>query len=82
MVISMFSFVFHALGRLSESAILILGSRFRPLLAFVFAAACLHTDQASAQNVAVQKLRVVGSVAGLNQYVRHEEPFWTKRCPN
>jgi TRAP-type C4-dicarboxylate transport system substrate-binding protein len=61
-----------------EFANLILGSRFRPLLALVFAAAYLHTDQASAQNAAVQKLRVVGSVAGLNQYVRHEEPFWTK----
>lgn len=25
-----------------------------------------------------QKLRIVGGLAGLNQYVRHEEPFWSK----
>jgi TRAP-type C4-dicarboxylate transport system substrate-binding protein len=26
-----------------------------------------------------QKLRVVGGLAGVNQYVRHEEPFWTQQ---
>jgi TRAP-type C4-dicarboxylate transport system substrate-binding protein len=26
-------------------------------------------------------LRVVGGLAGLNQYVRHEEPFWTRELP-
>ena len=28
--------------------------------------------------LAAQKLRIVGGLAGLNQYVRHEEPFWTQ----
>lgn len=32
---------------------------------------------AAAQS-APQKLRIVGGLAGLNQYVRHEEPFWSK----
>jgi TRAP-type C4-dicarboxylate transport system substrate-binding protein len=27
------------------------------------------------------RLRVVGGLAGLNQMVRHEEPFWTKELP-
>ena len=26
----------------------------------------------------VQHLRIVGGLAGLNQYTRHEEPFWTR----
>lgn len=30
---------------------------------------------------AAQKLRVVGGLAGLNQYSRNEEPFWTKELP-
>lgn len=35
---------------------------------------------ASAQGQAApaQKLRIVGGLAGLNQYTRNEEPFWTK----
>ena len=33
---------------------------------------------ASAQSSDTLKLRVVGGLAGLNQYVRHEEPFWTR----
>ena len=28
-----------------------------------------------------QQLRIVGGLAGLNQYVRHEEPFWTTELP-
>lgn len=28
-----------------------------------------------------QKLRIVGGLAGLNQYTRNEEPFWTKELP-
>ncbi|MEO8119129.1 MAG: TRAP transporter substrate-binding protein [Rhodoferax sp.] len=27
------------------------------------------------------KLRIVGGLAGLNQYTRNEEPFWTKELP-
>ena len=33
---------------------------------------------AQATNTAMQKLRVVGGLAGVNQFTRNEEPFWTK----
>ncbi len=29
----------------------------------------------------VEHLRIVGGLAGVNQYLRHEEPFWTRRFP-
>lgn len=29
----------------------------------------------------VEQLRIVGGLAGLNAYTRHEEPFWTKELP-
>jgi TRAP-type C4-dicarboxylate transport system substrate-binding protein len=29
----------------------------------------------------VQRLRIVGGLAGVNQYTRHEEPFWTRDLP-
>jgi TRAP-type C4-dicarboxylate transport system substrate-binding protein len=29
----------------------------------------------------VERLRIVGGLAGVNQYVRHEEPFWTRDLP-
>jgi TRAP-type C4-dicarboxylate transport system substrate-binding protein len=28
-----------------------------------------------------QHLRIVGGLAGVNQYTRHEEPFWTRELP-
>ncbi|MCU0967213.1 MAG: TRAP transporter substrate-binding protein [Rubrivivax sp.] len=28
-----------------------------------------------------QALRIVGGLAGVNQYTRHEEPFWTRELP-
>ncbi len=33
---------------------------------------------AQAQATPVTKLRIVGGLAGVNQYTRNEEPFWTK----
>ncbi|WP_296442790.1 TRAP transporter substrate-binding protein [Rhodoferax sp. UBA5149] len=33
---------------------------------------------AQAQSTLPQKLRIVGGLAGVNQYTRHEAPFWTK----
>lgn len=33
---------------------------------------------AAAQTAPIQTLRIVGGLAGLNQYVEHEEPFWTR----
>jgi TRAP-type C4-dicarboxylate transport system substrate-binding protein len=35
-------------------------------------------DSGAAGNV---RLRIVGGLAGLNQYTRHEEPFWTRELP-
>lgn len=29
----------------------------------------------------VERLRIVGGLAGVNQYVRHEEPFWARELP-
>jgi TRAP-type C4-dicarboxylate transport system substrate-binding protein len=43
----------------------------------VCAALCIVTA-AQAQVPSTQKLRIIGSLAGLNQYVQHEEPFWTQ----
>lgn len=37
--------------------------------------------QAPAAPAGAQKLRIVGGLAGLNQYTRNEEPFWTKELP-
>jgi len=44
------------------------------------AAACLlqAPGAASAQGAPVQHLRIVGGLAAVNQYTRHEEPFWTR----
>ena len=42
------------------------------LLACAFASASAQTSQP-------QKLRIVGGLAGLNQYVQQEEPFWARR---
>jgi TRAP-type C4-dicarboxylate transport system substrate-binding protein len=39
---------------------------------------CMCAATASAQSVLTQKLRIVGGLAGLNQYVDYEEPFWTR----
>ncbi len=45
-----------------------------------FAAALLHAPPGAAQvpAPAPQHLRIVGGLAGVNQYTRHEEPFWTR----
>jgi TRAP-type C4-dicarboxylate transport system substrate-binding protein len=38
----------------------------------------LFSAVAQAQTPPIQKIRVVGGIGVLNQYTRHEEPFWTK----
>jgi TRAP-type C4-dicarboxylate transport system substrate-binding protein len=50
-------------------------------LAFGLAWGCAlaATAQAQANPGAVQTLRIVGGLAGLNQYTRNEEPFWTQQ---
>ena len=53
---------------------------FCQALAFAFAGLAFLAS-ATAQTVPaapLAKLRVVGGLAGINQYVRHEEPFWTR----
>jgi TRAP-type C4-dicarboxylate transport system substrate-binding protein len=45
--------------------------------ATIVAAAALHASPCAAQ--ATEHLRIVGGLAGVNQYTRHEEPFWTQR---
>jgi TRAP-type C4-dicarboxylate transport system substrate-binding protein len=46
--------------------------------AALFSALALWTGLALAQTVPAQKLRIVGGLAGVNQYTQHEEPFWSK----
>lgn len=36
---------------------------------------------AEAASAPAQRLRIVGGLANVNQYTRHEEPFWTKELP-
>lgn len=57
----------------------------RPLWRVRAAAACALSGllgigalPAAAQSSEALKLRIVGGLAGVNQYVRHEEPFWTR----
>ena len=42
------------------------------------AACLLHSVPCAAQSAATSHLRIVGSLAGVNQYTRYEEPFWTR----
>jgi TRAP-type C4-dicarboxylate transport system substrate-binding protein len=39
---------------------------------------CVSGAEAQAPKDAPQHLRIVGGLAGVNQYTRHEEPFWTR----
>ncbi len=64
-----------------------MGSQFRSVLqtvAFITAwVLALAAPQAYAQSTAsgVSKLRIVGGLAGLNQFTQNEEPFWSKELP-
>jgi TRAP-type C4-dicarboxylate transport system substrate-binding protein len=52
------------------------------LLATLAAAAALVSPgTAWSQAEAVKRLRIVGGLAGVNQYTRQEEPFWTQELP-
>jgi TRAP-type C4-dicarboxylate transport system substrate-binding protein len=44
-------------------------------------AASLLRPSHAAEAAAPQRLRIVGGLAGINQYTRHEEPFWTRDLP-
>jgi TRAP-type C4-dicarboxylate transport system substrate-binding protein len=47
--------------------------------------ACLSSSPLAAEPVmpspAKEHLRVVGGLAGVNQFIRHEEPFWAQHLP-
>lgn len=51
----------------------------RLLLSCLLAAAPCAQAQAQAPTGVVQTLRIVGGLAGLHQYNRNEEPFWSKQ---
>lgn len=53
------------------------------ILLATLAAATLFGAPAAAwsQADAVKRLRIVGGLAGVNQYTRQEEPFWTQELP-
>lgn len=54
----------------------------RPWLAAGAAALCLAASAVRAQAPAAPlHLRIVGGLAGVNQFTRHEEPFWTREVP-
>lgn len=46
--------------------------------ALLFSLLVLGSGGAPAQPAPVQKLRIVGGLASVTQYTRHEEPFWSK----
>ncbi|HEY0858046.1 MAG TPA: TRAP transporter substrate-binding protein [Albitalea sp.] len=50
--------------------------------ALALTVACAAWGQAAVPRAdTVKRLRVVGGLAGVNQYTRQEEPFWTKELP-
>jgi TRAP-type C4-dicarboxylate transport system substrate-binding protein len=49
------------------------------IAAFLWLIAGLATPPATAQSPV--RLRIVGGLANINQYTRHEEPFWTTELP-
>ena len=56
------------------------------LLSFALIVPCLGTAQAQVSaapndGASPLRLRIVGGLAGLNQFTRHEEPFWTRDLP-
>jgi TRAP-type C4-dicarboxylate transport system substrate-binding protein len=53
----------------------------RLITAFAASLALLSPPAAHAQGEPAQRLRIVGGLAGINQYTRHEEPFWTRELP-
>jgi TRAP-type C4-dicarboxylate transport system substrate-binding protein len=46
--------------------------------AFALGLLCIWTASCIAQPIVAQKLRIVGGLAGLKQFVDYEEPFWTR----
>lgn len=51
------------------------------LLVGLLLASSLLTRPAAATELPEMRLRIVGGLAGVSQFTRHEMPFWTKRIP-
>jgi TRAP-type C4-dicarboxylate transport system substrate-binding protein len=65
------------LGRQCESV----GARWSGALAAILLTGLLHGAPCAAQTppaTAPQHLRIVGGLGAVNQYTRHEEPFWSR----
>lgn len=63
----------RTLGRLRQRLDNCRGARLAALLL-----ACTMSGAAAQAPPPSQKLRIVGGLAGVNQYVQHEQPFWTR----
>lgn len=57
--------------------------RMRSMLLGIVAAGLLHGAAGFAKGPAqaIVRLRIVGGLAGVNQYTRHEQPFWLRELP-
>lgn len=55
--------------------------RFIRMTLCAVAAAASFAGAATGQTYPETRLRVIGGLANVTQYVRHEEPFWTGRLP-
>ena len=53
----------------------------RQIAAFLLALTLWGTACAQGNAPKPYSLRIIGGLAGLNQYTRNEEPFWTKELP-
>ena len=62
-------------GRLMRDSVAVSWSG---VVRLALAACLLHSAPCAAQSAATSHLRIVGGLAGVNQYTRFEEPFWTR----
>ena len=51
------------------------------LATWALSAACLAQPAAGPAPAGTVRMRIVGGLAGVNQFTRHEEPFWTRELP-
>ena len=76
-VYAMLHAVLHAVARAVRFALMVLGWG-AVLHAVAHAAGMLAPVSSTAAVQAPYTLRIVGGLAGVNQYTRQEEPFWTR----
>jgi TRAP-type C4-dicarboxylate transport system substrate-binding protein len=68
----------HDRSRIRGEGLRVLARGARALAgAAIVAGATLHASPCAAQET--EHLRIVGGLGGVNQYTRHEEPFWRQR---